>query len=159
MSTQVLSSVVVACTEISCDVGQDDMAMLVSRTSRNAAREMATSIAQGLTLGAHTTFSAVSVADAVLIADKPWPQCSSRGEADGHVLTRFQHNLDVLDMLFHEVARAYGNLSSSVFSDLITFGADSEWQELMQQNPVLERMLSNTGEKVDILCAGYFAAL
>ena len=65
----------------------------------------------------------------------------------------------VLDMLFHEVARAYGNLSSSVFSDLITFGADSEWQELMQQNPVLERMLSNTGEKVDILCAGYFAAL
>jgi len=68
-------------------------------------------------------------------------------------------NTVVLDMLFHEVARACSNQLSSVFSDLMTFGTDDEWQGLMQQNANPEHVLNGTGEKVDILSAGYFASL
>ncbi len=62
-------------------------------------------------------------------------------------------------MLFHEVARTFSNPVISVFSDLITFGSDDEWQELMAQKANPEKVLSGTGEKIDILSAGYFAAL
>jgi hypothetical protein len=66
-------------------------------------------------------------------------------------------NTVALDMLFHEVARAFSNPSCSVFSDLITFGTNGEWQELMEQNANPDLVLSGSGEKVNVLSAGYFA--
>jgi len=68
-------------------------------------------------------------------------------------------NTIVLDMLFHEVARACSNPLSSVFSDLLTFGTDDEWHIMMQQDASPDQVLSGTGKEVDLVSAGYFAVL
>jgi kumamolisin len=68
-------------------------------------------------------------------------------------------NTIVFDMLFHEIARTCSNPLFSAFSDLITFGTDDEWRMLIKQNADPDQVLSGTGKKVDILSAGYFAAL
>src|SRR5262245_40135728 len=82
VSTQVLSSSLAPRSPAMC--GRETLAMLVSRTSRNAARETVAPIAHGLTLGVHTTFSAVSVLDPALIARTLSQRHSCQDGADDH---------------------------------------------------------------------------
>ena len=62
-------------------------------------------------------------------------------------------------LLFHEIARSSCDPRMSTFSDLITFGDDDKWMAALEQGVDPNHVLSGTGTKTDLLCAGYLAVL
>jgi hypothetical protein len=64
-----------------------------------------------------------------------------------------------MGMLFHEVAHANSNPVYCLFSGLITFAEESEWQNVLSANVDPNQLMTNSGSEASLLCSGFFASL